>query len=128
MLVETGSAATADVHFRWVTDAAAGYGEAVLELPAGGILGNVLPERMRIEVETGLLTDTFFQEVVLHELGHALGLAEHYDPSCSAAGHLMVYGASGNLSLAEPIHPDEVRAVRFVSRLHEGLDMAGYER
>lgn len=128
VLVEVPTAAEADVHFRWVTDAPAGYGQVALELPAGGILGNVIPQRMRVDVETGLLTDTFFQEVALHELGHVLGLVEHYDPSCATSGHLMVFGASGNLSLAEPIHPDEARAVRLVVRLRQGLDMAGYER
>lgn len=128
MFVEVGSAAEADAHFRWVTDAAAGYGQVSLELPAGGVIGNVRPERMRIEVETGLLTDQFFQEVALHELGHVLGLIEHYDASCPNSGHLMVFGASGNLSLPEPIHPDEVRAARLISRLRQGIDMAGYER
>ncbi len=128
VLVEVATPGEADAHFRWVTDAAAGYGQVVLEQPAGGIIGNVAPQRMRIEVETGLLTDTFFQEVSLHELGHVLGLVEHYDPSCAPSGHLMVFGASGNLSLPEPIHPDEVRAVRLLSRLRQGLDMAGYER
>lgn len=126
MFVEVASAAEADAHFRWVTDAAAGYGQVSLELPSGGVIGNVLPERMRIEVETGLLTDRFFQEVALHELGHVLGLIEHYDNSCPTSGHLMVVGASGNLSLPEPIHPDEVRAVRLISHLRQGLDMAGY--
>lgn len=128
MFVEVGTAAEADAHFRWVTDASAGYGQVSLELPAGGVIGNVLPERMRIEVETGLLTDRFFQEVALHELGHVLGLIEHYDNSCPTSGHLMVYGASGNLSLPEPIHPDEVQAVRLISHLRQGIDMARYER
>lgn len=128
MFVEVATAAEADAHFRWVTDAAAGYGQVSLELPAGGVIGNVRPERMRIEVETGLLTDQFFKEVSLHELGHVLGLIEHYDNSCPTSGHLMVNGASGNLSLPEPIHPDEVRAVRLISRLRQGIDMAGYER
>jgi hypothetical protein len=63
----------------------------------------------------------------LHELGHVLGLIEHYDNSCPTSGHLMAVGASGNLSLPEPIHPDEVRAVRLISHLRQGLDMAGYE-
>lgn len=125
-LVEASSAAGADIHFAWVTDASAGYGETALELPAGGVLGDVRPERVRVEVETGLLTDQFFSEVSLHELGHALGLCSH-SLECDGAGHLMVLGASGNLLLDDPIHPDEVRAVRLVRRLPQGADMRGFD-
>lgn len=128
MLVEVATAAEADAHFRWVTDAAAGYGQVLLELPVGSEIGSVRPERMRVDVETGLLTEQFFQEVVLHELGHVLGLYDHYDMSCPSSGHLMIVGAAGNLSLAEPIHADEIRAVKMVRRLKQGLYMAGYER
>lgn len=125
-LVEAPSAAAADIRFEWVTDASAGYGETALELPAGGVLGDVRPERVRVEVETGLLTDRFFSEVCLHELGHALGLSSH-SLECDGAGHLMVLGASGNLLLADPIHPDEVRAVRLLRRLPQGADMRGFD-
>lgn len=125
-LVETPSAAAADVHFAWVTDASAGYGEAALEVPVGGVLGEVIPQRVRVEVETGILTDKFFSEVALHEFGHVLGLVDHA-LFCTAAGHLMVLGASGNLSLPNPIHPDEVRAVRTVRRLRQGTDMRRFE-
>lgn len=125
-LVESGSAATADIRFAWVTDASAGYGETALELPAGGVLGDVRPERIRVEVETGLLTDQFFREVSLHELGHALGLCSH-SLECDGAGHLMVLGASGNLSLEHPIHQDELRAVRIIRRFPQGADMRGFD-
>lgn len=128
MVVEVATAAEADAHFRWVTDSVAGYGQVSLEVPAGGMIGSVRPERMRVEVETGLQTDRFFQEVVLHELGHVLGLYDHYDMSCPSSGHLMIVGAAGNLSLPEPIHADEIRAVKMVRRLKQGVCMGGYER
>lgn len=124
-MVETGSRVTADIYFAWVDDASAGYGQASLELPVGGVLGDVRPERIRLEVETGLLTDQFFREVCLHELGHALCLSAH-SLECDGAGHLMVLGASGNLSLEHPIHPDEVRAVRLLRVLPQGVDMRGF--
>ena len=123
-LEEVASPVAADVYFAWVTDASAGYGQASLELPAGGVYGDVRPERVRVEVETGILTDQFFREVCLHELGHVLGLCNH-SILCDGAGHLMVLGASGNLSLEHPIHPDEVNAVRILRALPQGADLRG---
>lgn len=124
-LTEATTAAAADVRFAWVIDAAAGYGETALVLPAGRVLGDVVPQKIRVEIEIGLGTDQFFQEVALHELGHVLGLVNH-SIFCTGSGHLMVLGASGNLSLPNPIHPDEVRAVRCVRRLPQGADMRRY--
>ncbi|MBK7772094.1 MAG: hypothetical protein IPI48_16635 [bacterium] len=46
---------------------------------------------------------------------------------CNQAGHLMVLGASGNLSLAQPIHPDEIHVVRTLRRLPQGVDMRRFE-
>ncbi|MBK8166023.1 MAG: hypothetical protein IPK64_08655 [bacterium] len=124
-LVETTSWATANIYFAWVDDASGGYGQASLELPAGGVLGDVRPVRVRVELETGIQADQFFREVCLHELGHALGLAAH-SLECDGAGHLMVLGAAGNLSLEHPIHPDEVRAVRLLRVLPQGVDMRSF--
>ena len=124
-LIETNNAAAADVRCAWVIDAAAGYGETALVLPAGRVLGDVIPQKIRVEVEIGLGTDQFFQEVALHEFGHVLGLVNH-SMFCTGSGHLMVLGASGNLSLPNPIHPDEIRAVRCVRRLPQGADMRRY--
>jgi hypothetical protein len=123
-LVEVATSAAADVYFAWVTDVSSGYGEASLELPAGGVFGDVRPERIRVEVETGIAANQFFREVCLHELGHVLGLSNH-SLECDGAGHLMVLGAAGNLSLEHPIHPDEVNAVRILRALPQGADMRG---
>lgn len=124
-LVETASREDADIYFAWVTTSSGGYGEASLDVPAGGVLGDVRPERVRLEVVTGINTDQFFREVCLHELGHALGLTSH-SLQCDGAGHLMVLGASGNLSLEHPIHPDELNAVRILRALPQGADMSGF--
>ena len=124
-LVEAPTAAAADVVVAWVDDAGGGYGEASLVEPAGAVFGDVVPVRMRVEIVAGILTDQFFQEVALHEFGHVLYLSAH-STGCDGAGHLMVFGASGNLSLAHPIHPDEVHAVRCVRRLPQGADMRWY--
>lgn len=125
-LVETGSRTGADIYFAWVEDAGAGYGQAGLELPPGGVLGDVRPVRIRVELETGIGSEQFFREVCLHELGHALGLSSH-SLECDGAGHLMVLGASGNLSLEHPIHPDELTAVRILRALPQGVDMSGFQ-
>lgn len=124
-LVETTSRDEADIYFAWVTTSSGGYGEASLDLPPGGVLGDVRPERVRLEVVTGISSDQFFREVCLHELGHALGLTNH-SLQCDGAGHLMVLGASGSLSLEHPIHPDELNAVRIVRALPQGADMSGF--
>jgi hypothetical protein len=126
LLVEVATEAAADVHFEWVTNSSGGYGVAVLEQPAGAVMGDVIPQRIRVEVETGLFTPQFFQEVALHELGHVLGMVDH-SLFCNQAGHLMVLGASGNLSLAQPIHPDEIHVVRTLRRLPQGVDMRRFE-
>jgi hypothetical protein len=125
-LVEAASAAAADVRVAWVPDASAGYGKTSLVLPAGGVLGDVAPIRMRVDVAVDIATDQFFQEVVLHEFGHVLGLSRH-SISCTGAGHLMLEGGGGGNLLREyPIHPDEIRAVRTIRRLAQGVDMRRY--
>lgn len=125
-LVEAESAATADVRVVWTSDVSTAYGETALELPAGGVLGDVAPIRVRVEVAAVIETDQFFQEVVLHEFGHVLGLVRH-STGCTGAGHLMLDGGGGgNLLLENPIHPDEVRAVRTIRRLAQGVDMRRY--
>jgi len=124
-LVEAETAGAADVVVQWVADIPGGAGQVSLIDPAGGVFGDVRPVRMRLQVVAGLATDQFFQEVVLHEFGHVLCLSAH-SVGCESAGHLMVYGASGALSLSEPIHPDEQHAVRCVRRMGQGVDMKRY--
>jgi hypothetical protein len=126
-LVPAATPATADVRVAWLADSSSGYGEAGLELPAGGVLGAVVPIRVLVKIASNITEDSFFQEVALHEFGHVLGLVDH-SFYCNSAGHLMLNGgARGNLLLPDPIHPDERRAVRTIRRLAQGVDMRGYE-
>ncbi len=125
-VVEATSAATADVRVEWTPDILGGYGSTALDLPAGGVLGDVAPIRVRVRVAAVIEADQFFMEVVLHEFGHALGLVKHSD-LCPGSGHLMLDGGGGgNLDLEFPIHPDEMRAVRTIRRLAQGVDMRRY--
>lgn len=124
-LVEVPTAAEADVVTSWVASIVGAYGQVSLLDPADGSFGDVQPVRMRMKVMADLNTDQFFQEVVLHELGHVLGFWTH-STGCELAGHLMINGAAGNLSLAQPIHPDEVHVVRCVRRLPQGAQMSRY--
>jgi len=79
-----------------------------------------------VRVAAVIEADQFFMEVVLHEFGHALGLVKHSD-LCPGSGHLMLDGGGGgNLDLEFPIHPDEMRAVRTIRRLAQGVDMRRY--
>jgi hypothetical protein len=110
-----------------MADISSGYGEAGLELPVGGVLGTVVPIRIRVKIAAVITEDAFFKEVALHEFGHVLGLVDH-SFFCTDAHHLMLNGgAGGNLLLPDPIHPDEIRAVRTIRRLAQGVDMRGYE-
>lgn len=125
-LVEAASVATADVRVEWMPDISGGYGRTALELPVGGVLGDVAPIRMRVRVAAVIESDQFFREVVLHEFGHALGLVEH-SILCPGSGHLMLDGGGGgNLDLEFPIHPDEMRGIRTIRRLAQGVDMRRY--
>lgn len=126
-LVPAASPASADVCVTWMPDISSGYGEAGLELPVGGVLGTVVPIRMRVKIAAVITEDAFFKEVALHEFGHVLGLVDH-SFFCTDAHHLMLNGgAGGNLLLPDPIHPDEIRAVRTIRRLAQGVDMRSYE-
>jgi len=104
------------------------YGQVSLLSPAGPgrQFGRVIPEKMGISIDTKLSTQPLVTGVALHELGHALGLYNHSD--CQASGYLMeIAGGLGAMGRSEPVHPDEVRAVRCIRHLPQGQDMSGYD-
>lgn len=103
------------------------YGLATLLEPTGpgAHLGRVIPRKMGVAINPVLPDFETVTETSLHELGHTLGLYAH--AGCSAPGYLMkVAGGFGALDRAEPIHPDEQRAVESIRYLPQGQDMALY--
>jgi len=125
--VETSDEATANVVGRFDLSDPTSYGTVRLLEPAGSqyVLGDVIPEKVELYLwRSDLVNETFLKEVVLHELGHVLGILEH--ATCSTASYLMTTGVGGNLAKEHPIHPDEQDAVRCIRKLAQGVDMAGY--
>ncbi len=107
-----------------------GYNGYTTLLEPEGELGEVIPRRIRLEVELDLDAvpvphAIWVTEIALHELGHALGFYGHL---CGTGkGNLMDWGgALGSLAEgpADAIHPDEVRVVRAVRHLPQGLDVS----
>ncbi len=103
------------------------YGSAFLLAPLGpGVdLGEVIPTKMGVSIDTKLTSRRYVTEISLHELGHTLGMINHSD--CPGVGYLMeIAGGFGSLSRPEPIHLDERRAVECIRYLPQGQNMAGY--
>ena len=88
-------------------------------------LGDVIPTKMGLSIDTKLTSRTYVAEISLHELGHTLGLFNHSE--CSGVGYLMVVaGGFGSLRRPDPIHLDERRAVQCIRYLPQGQDMARF--
>ena len=103
------------------------YGLVSLVLPAGPgtDLGRVVPEKMAISINPRLPSANQVAGVSLHELGHSLGLYTH--PKCEVPDYLMrTAGGLGALDRSEPIHPDELRAIKCIRYLPQGQDMSLY--
>ena len=127
--VETADFEAADVYFDFA-DLPDAYGEAILELPAGreSYQDSVIPERVRVSIDTGEVTDAqFVHTTIMHELGHVLGVYEHAPSDCSSAGYLM-YSAPGTTP-TDPnggIHPDEQLLAKVIRYLPQGMEMNRY--
>jgi len=125
--VFVAAADSADVVFRFATDNPQVNGQVSILEPAGNaFIGDVIPQREEVYIAEDMGVSQRVQEVVLHELGHVLGIAEH--SLCREVGYLMYISSSGALDHGpdQAIHPDE-QALAFCLRyLPQGVDMEGY--
>ena len=126
--VLTDDPAVADVDVYFGNEGPQFLGRAYITEPSDEEygLGDVAPEHVRIYVRESIADPQFFQEVTMHEFGHALGLCEHN--VCSGGGFLLSVNPSGMLDNgpAEAVHIDEKRAVRMIRNLPQGTDMNGF--
>lgn len=102
------------------------YGRVSLLLPHGPDieLGETVPGKMQVWINTIEALDLFteVQGVALHELGHTLGIYQHAD--CNGVDYLMkTAGGAGAMHRSEPIHRDEIRAVRAIRNLPQGTNL-----
>ncbi|MFH2052199.1 MAG: hypothetical protein ABIK96_06990 [bacterium] len=118
---------SAQVVFRFDDDLPQLNGQVSLLLPQGGhFIGDVVPARMEVYINSTMGIARRVQEVALHELGHVLGIADH--SQCSDAGYLMYISSSGALDrgIEAAIHPDEKVLAWTIINLPQGVDMANY--
>ncbi len=124
---ETTDPEAADVVFLYSDRYTANGQVSVLE-PAGGyVIGDIIPRKMEVFLHNSMDSDQRVAEVALHELGHAIGIADH--SLCSQAGYLMYITSAGALDNGpeHAIHPDEQALVEAIRHLPQGLDMNGFQ-
>ena len=129
--VLTDDEASADVYFDFVTVNEHGlYGEVVIIEPSDEdyTFGEVIPERMRVDVSYAQSSSRRIREIALHELGHVLAFSWTHSP-CDDSLHLMRRSSSGSLlnGWENGIHPDERRVVNCVRVLPQGVEMSHFE-
>jgi hypothetical protein len=87
-------------------------------------IGSVIPEKMRVEIDSG--TDRVRRVavmVVMHELGHTLGIARHVP--CQDPPYLMYISVATDLDDEHGgIHPDEQNMARMLRYLPQAMDMS----
>jgi len=103
-------------------------GSTFLEQPANPdfILGDVIPEKVKIYIWDQLTNARNVKETAMHELGHSLGMLDH--TLCTGEGFVMNANTGGVLANGpeNAVHPDERRAVRAIRYLPQATDMSDF--
>lgn len=126
------TAADVKVVFRTADALYAAYTNIVA--PYDAPINTIIPLRMQIRVDRDFQFLAYAQGVVLHEFGHALCIGGHSECSGlhimqNGAHNVPLLGAPGPDPLADmmpAISDDEVRLVRCVRDLPQGIDMNQY--
>jgi hypothetical protein len=123
-IVDTPEEARCDVYF--VTNISSGvHGLVDVLEPVGGNLNQVIPQRLRMRIDSDVPDEVYALEVILHELGHVLHL--RHVLGCS---YLMGINPGGILDAHpppdSPISDDEARAVTAIRYLPQRQQMDHY--
>jgi len=128
-LVVVDTPEEAGIEFYFGNEGSAYAGNTFLSKPddQNYLLGDIVPEKVKIYIWDQLVASDNIRETSMHELGHALGLFTH--TICSGPGFLMNANPSGILDNGpeNAVHPDEKRAVRAIRNLRQGTDMEDFE-
>ena len=88
-------------------------------LPYGHyVINEVVPEHVRIRVRPDIPDPEFVLEVMLHELGHVLGMGAH--SICGLYKHLMFSSFRGIIQIRWPLSPisdEEAYAAKAIRNL-----------
>lgn len=121
LLTLADAAASPGVGITYSVDLPSGgnLGETVMDEPAGGDLFQTIPEQIRIRLRS-FSSQSIADKVVLHEMGHALGL--WHSPSLD---HIMEGGILTNS--ADKVHRDEALLARIIRHLPQRMDLKWYQ-
>ena len=129
-LVEETDEAACDIRIFFADLGPTANGRATLELPDDEpyLFGEVVPRRVLSGINSVILPSVQrVQETVMHELGHCMGLYDHI-PGATGDEYLMATTAAHSLDdgYLHAVHPDELRMIRAIRHLPQGVDMAGF--
>ncbi len=105
-----------------------GHGLATMMEP-NSVIGDTIPELVEILIDNTNHSVQWIQEIAMHELGHALGCADHIPSACNSLGYLMFVDPGGVLSGDEldAIHSDERNMIRAIRYLPMAYDLSRVE-
>ncbi len=119
---EINDSTSADIVIKFDADLANWLsGQANVVEPMGGQINHVIPRKIHVRVQPALSNYIMTIEVIMHELGHALGASNH--SLCGEGVHLMDSAPYGMLANPSPVHIDEQRLMRCIRSLPQRTSM-----
>ena len=127
VLVDTPEEAGIEFYFGDEGTAYAGRAYVAEPHDQNYLLGDVIPEKVKIYIWDQLVEPINIMETSMHEMGHALGLFAH--TACTGGNFVMDASPAGILT-PDPyhaVHPDEIRVVRAIRNLPQGTDISAFD-